>query len=82
MATGRYIREDFDDVSLDTLFLVGPLSMKGTLQQYAGRLHRLHGDKMVTQIYDYVDAVSVLYRMGQRRVAGYKGMGYRVEEGQ
>src|SRR5262249_34670864 len=39
LATGRYIGEGFDDARLDTLFLTLPVSWKGTLTQYAGRLH-------------------------------------------
>jgi len=81
VATGRYVGEGFDDGRLDSLFLVGPVSWKGTLQQYAGRLHRPHQDKKVVRIYDYVDAgVPMLYRMYRKRVGVYKGMGYRVEE--
>ncbi|MDA8335175.1 MAG: DEAD/DEAH box helicase family protein [Peptococcaceae bacterium] len=81
VAIGRFIGEGFDDARLDTLFLVGPVSWKGTLQQYAGRLHRLHEDKKVVQIYDYVDAgVPMLYRMYQRMVKEYKAMGYKVGE--
>ena len=56
LSTGRYIGEGFDDARLDTLFLALPISWRGTLQQYAGRLHRLHDRKRVIQIYDYVDA--------------------------
>jgi len=55
IATGRYIGEGFDDARLDTLFLAMPVSWRGTLQQYAGRLHRLHDQKRVVQVYDYVD---------------------------
>ncbi|MDP2168677.1 MAG: hypothetical protein Q8J64_10145 [Thermodesulfovibrionales bacterium] len=55
IATGRYIGEGFDDARLDTLFLAMPISWRGPLQQYAGRLHRLHDNKKVVQIYDYVD---------------------------
>ncbi|HHW41759.1 MAG TPA: DEAD/DEAH box helicase family protein [Syntrophomonadaceae bacterium] len=81
IATGRYIGEGFDDPRLDTLFLVMPISWRGTLQQYAGRLHRLHSNKRVVQIYDYVDAnVPILARMYEKRLKGYKAMGYKVQE--
>jgi superfamily II DNA or RNA helicase len=53
LATGSYIGEGFDDARLDTLFLAMPISWKGTLQQYVGRLHRLHDNKRVVQVYDY-----------------------------
>jgi superfamily II DNA or RNA helicase len=55
VATGRYIGEGFDEPRLDTLFLAMPISWRGTLQQYAGRLHRLFENKKEVQIYDYVD---------------------------
>ncbi len=77
VATGRYIGEGFDDAHLDTLFLALPISWKGTLQQYAGRLHRLHDRKKTGMVYDYVNAeVPVLSRMYQRRLKGYRAMGY------
>jgi len=79
VATGRYAGEGFDDARLDTLFLALPISWKGTLQQYAGRLHRSYEGKRVVQVYDYVDAnVPVLGRMYGRRLRGYKAMGYVV----
>jgi len=81
IATGRYIGEGFDDARLDTLFLAMPISWRGTIQQYAGRLHRLHANKKVVQIYDYVDArVPVLLRMYERRIKGYNAIGYSVQE--
>jgi superfamily II DNA or RNA helicase len=81
LATGRYIGEGFDDSRLDTLFLVMPISWRGTLQQYVGRLHRLHENKKVVQVYDYVDAqVPMLMRMFQKRIKGYKAIGYRIEK--
>ena len=40
LATGRYIGEGFDDPRLDTLLLTMPIAWKGTVVQYAGRLHR------------------------------------------
>jgi superfamily II DNA or RNA helicase len=81
LATGRYIGEGFDDSRLDTLFLVIPISWKGTLQQYVGRLHRSHRGKRVLQVYDYVDhEVSMLRRMFLRRLRGYKAIGYSLQE--
>jgi len=82
IATGRYIGEGFDDARLDTLFLALPISWRGTVQQYAGRLHRAHENKKEVRIYDYVDArVPVLRRMYDRRMKGYASMGYRVQRG-
>jgi len=81
LATGRYIGEGFDDARLDTLFLALPVSWKGTLIQYAGRLHRLHPDKTEVRIYDYVDRkVPMLARMFERRLRGYRAIGYSTEE--
>lgn len=80
LATGSYIGEGFDDARLDTLFLAMPISWKGTLQQYAGRLHRLHDNKRVVQVYDYVDNyVPMLARMYERRLKGYDAIGYSIE---
>jgi len=80
LATGRFIGEGFDDARLDTLFLTMPVSWKGTLVQYAGRLHRLHPSKEEVRIYDYVDRqVPVLSRMFDKRMRGYQAMGYRSE---
>jgi superfamily II DNA or RNA helicase len=79
VATGRYLGEGFDDSRLDTLFLTMPIAWKGTLAQYAGRLHRLHDAKREVIIYDYVDMnVPVLARMAARRRVGYQTIGYRV----
>jgi len=80
LATGSYIGEGFDDARLDTLFLAMPISWKGTLQQYVGRLHRLHDNKRLVQVYDYVDDwVPMLERMYQRRLKGYGAIGYMVD---
>jgi superfamily II DNA or RNA helicase len=79
LATGRYIGEGFDDARLDTLFLASPISWSGTLEQYAGRLHRKCEGKTLVQIYDYVDAaVPRLNKMYDRRLVGYKKIGYKL----
>ena len=76
IATGKYIGEGFDDARLDTLFLAMPISWKGTLQQYVGRLHRLHDNKQEVRVYDYVDVqVPILEKMFTKRQSGYKHMG-------
>ncbi|MGH7715652.1 MAG: DEAD/DEAH box helicase family protein, partial [Vulcanimicrobiaceae bacterium] len=77
LATGRYIGEGFDDARLDTLFLAMPISWKGTLIQYSGRLHRRHPAKSEVRIYDYVDReVPMLLRMFEKRLAAYRAIGY------
>ena len=77
LATGRYIGEGFDDARLDTLFLALPVSWKGTLVQYTGRLHRLHPGKREVRMYDYVDRdVPMLLRMFEKRLRGYPAIGY------
>lgn len=81
LATGRYIGEGFDDSRLDTLFLAMPVSWKGTLVQYAGRLHRLHPGKREVRIFDYVDGrVPMLTRMFEKRLRGYRAIGYAKEK--
>ncbi len=80
VATGKYIGEGFDEPRLDTLFLAMPISWKGTLQQYAGRLHRLFENKDEVQIYDYVDInVRMLERMYHKRLSGYAAIGYKAK---
>lgn len=80
VATGKYIGEGFDEPRLDTLFLAMPISWKGTLQQYAGRLHRLWEGKSEVQIYDYVDVnVRMLEKMYHKRLSGYASIGYKAK---
>jgi len=79
LATGRYLGEGFDQPRLDTLFLALPVSWKGTIAQYAGRLHRDHYSKTEVVIYDYADMnVPMLAKMFGRRLRGYKAIGYNV----
>jgi superfamily II DNA or RNA helicase len=81
LATGRYVGEGFDDPRLDTLFLAMPISWKGTVVQYTGRLHRLHPEKTAVQIFDYVDReVPVLLRMFEKRLRTYRAIGYARDE--
>jgi superfamily II DNA or RNA helicase len=82
VATGKYIGEGFDEARLDTLFLAMPISWKGTLQQYAGRLHRLFDNKSEVQIYDYADIhVRMLEKMYNKRLTGYASIGYKAKVG-
>ncbi len=83
LATGRYIGEGFDDARLDTLFLTMPVSWRGTIVQYAGRLNRLHPRKTDVRIYDYLDRrVPVLVRMYERCLKGYRSIGYSSADDQ
>jgi len=79
LATGRYVGEGFDDSRLDTLFLTLPVSWRGTIAQYSGRLHRLYDGKREVRIYDYADLnVPMLSRMFDRRCSGYEAVGYTI----
>jgi superfamily II DNA or RNA helicase len=79
LATGKYVGEGFDDARLDSLFLTLPVSWRGTVAQYAGRLHRLHDAKREVRVYDYADVdVPMLARMFDRRCRGYEAIGYTV----
>ena len=79
LSTGKLIGEGFDHAPLDTLVLAMPISWKGTLAQYAGRLHREHASKSSVRIVDFVDeGHPALLRMWERRQRGYQAMGYRV----
>jgi len=83
LATGKLVGEGFDHPPLDTLVLAMPISWKGTLQQYAGRLHREHASKSNVTIIDIVDTGHpALLKMWDRRQRGYRGMGYRFIEPQ
>jgi len=64
---------------LDTLFLALPISWKGSLAQYVGRIHRQFKDKERVVVYDYVDeTLPMLQRMFQKRSKGYEAMGYSL----
>ncbi|NOT13582.1 MAG: DEAD/DEAH box helicase family protein [Methylococcaceae bacterium] len=81
LATGKLVGEGFDHPALDTLVLAMPISWKGTLQQYAGRLHREHATKIDVRIIDFVDTGHpALLRMWHKRQRGYRAMGYRMAD--
>ncbi len=79
LSTGKLVGEGFDHPPLDTLVLVMPVSWKGTLQQYAGRLHREHAGKTDVRIIDFVDTGHpALLRMWDKRQRGYRALGYKI----
>jgi superfamily II DNA or RNA helicase len=79
LSTGKLVGEGFDHPPLDTLVLAMPISWKGTLQQYAGRLHREQANKSSVQIIDFVDVGHpALLRMWDKRQRGYRAIGYRI----
>ena len=83
LATGRLVGEGFDHPPLDTLLLAMPVSWKGTLQQYAGRLHRQQSGKTSVRIIDWLDlGHPVPQRMWERRLRGYRAMGYALRSTQ
>ena len=80
LATSSSIGEGFDDSRLDTLFLTMPVSWKGRIIQYVGRLHREHENKDKVIVYDYLDNMKILEKMYNRRIKGYKIAGYEIIE--
>lgn len=79
IATGKYIGEGFDHAKLDTLFLTCPISWKGTIQQYIGRLHRHHPLKTQVKVFDYIDQKEpMLQAMFEKRLKAYQSMGYTI----
>ena len=80
LATSSSVGEGFDDSRLDTLFLTMPVSWKGRVIQYVGRLHRAHEGKEKVIVYDYLDDMKILEKMYNRRMNGYKIAGYDIIE--
>jgi superfamily II DNA or RNA helicase len=80
IATGKLVGEGFDVPWLDTLILAMPIAWKGTIAQYAGRLHRESEGKNEVCVYDYVDVhINVLAKMYSKRLTAYKSLGYKVK---
>ncbi|HVA90353.1 MAG TPA: hypothetical protein VNL71_10985 [Chloroflexota bacterium] len=80
LATGGYIGEGFDLARPDTLFLAMPVSWRGTLAHYLGRVTRRRPDKREVRVYDYADLqVPALARMYRKRIKGYGSLGWSVQ---
>jgi superfamily II DNA or RNA helicase len=86
LAAGRYIGEGFDGRRLDSLFPTMPISWKGTLAQYVGRLHWQHEGKTEVLVADYVDALRICSKTARPIVGkalsanSSRGSGYHVED--
>lgn len=77
VATGPYAGEGFDCPPLDTLFLAAPVSYKGKLVQYAGRIMRSYDGKTTAEVHDYVDEQTrVLASSLAKRAPGYVSLGF------
>ena len=79
-ATGSLIGEGFDLPGLDTLVITMPISFKGRLTQYVGRLHRQNTPKKKEiVVYDYIDTCSgITISMYKKRLAAYRKLGYEL----
>ena len=81
ITTGKFLGEGFDDPRLDTLFLVMPISWRGVLAQYVGRLNRLYERKKEVIVYDYVDMnINTTFKMFQKRLSGYKNLDFKISD--
>ncbi|UUZ61932.1 DEAD/DEAH box helicase [Nocardioides sp. B-3] len=77
VATGHFVGEGFDCPPLDALFLAGPVSFKGRLVQYAGRILRAYPGKQTAEVHDYHDIeVPVLAAALTKRAPGYVSLGF------
>lgn len=78
VATGHFIGEGFDCPALDTLFLAGPVSFKGRLVQYAGRVLRAYPGKQTAEVHDYHDVeMPVVAAALAKRAPGYVSLGFQ-----
>ena len=79
VATGQMVGEGFDYPRLDTLIMATPVSWKGIVEQYAGRLNRDYAGKKDVVIYDYVDShIDKFDKMYGKRLKAYKQIGYQI----
>lgn len=82
VATGSLVGEGFDFPRLDTLFMATPVSFRGVVEQYAGRLNRDYAGKENVIIYDYVDNhIPMFDNMYMKRLKAYKQIGYQLSGG-
>ena len=82
IATGSLVGEGFDFPRLDTLFMATPVSFRGVVEQYAGRLNRDYAGKENVIIYDYVDNhIPMFNNMYMKRLRAYKQIGYEFGDG-
>jgi len=79
VATGQMVGEGFDYPRLDTLIMATPVSWKGIVEQYAGRLNRDYPGKKNVVVYDYVDShIYKFDKMYGKRLKAYKQIGYQI----
>ncbi|WP_405135387.1 DEAD/DEAH box helicase [Nocardia sp. NBC_01388] len=77
VGTGSFIGEGFDCPALDTLFLAAPVSFKGRLVQYVGRITRPHPGKTTATVHDYHDILTpVIASSLPKRAPGYTSLGF------
>jgi superfamily II DNA or RNA helicase len=80
IATDRYVGEGYDRPQLDTLFLAHPVSFKGSMVQYIGRILRTHPGKTSIEVHDYVDShLGVLAAMWRKRSRSYTQLGFTTD---
>lgn len=81
IATDKYVGEGYDCPKLDTLFLAHPVSFKGSMVQYVGRILRTHPGKTTAEVHDYIDEhVGVLAAMWRKRSRSYTQLGFTPTE--
>ncbi|MFZ2658578.1 MAG: DEAD/DEAH box helicase family protein, partial [Victivallales bacterium] len=81
IATASLIGEGFDLPFLDVLVLSMPMSFKGRLIQYVGRLQRVDEKKDYIRVYDYLDSFcATTLKMYRKRVKTYKSMEFILNE--
>tara|TARA_Y100001935_G_C17300648_1_gene508989 strand:- start:852 stop:2864 length:2013 start_codon:yes stop_codon:yes gene_type:complete len=80
LSTGSFIGEGIDIPILDTLILGMPISFKGRMKQYSGRIHRSFEGKESAIIYDYLDPnTGITISMFKKRISTYKEMNYKID---